>query len=449
MSKALLPHQIEDGQFLADRNFSGNFSGMGSGKTLTALEAFRHVKSLVTDQVIIIGPPISLHMWASEFEAYFPDDTAQVVKTGKTKIDGAAAAIVMSYDIARAKIDELKALGARALICDESHALKNPEGKTAQAILGPGGLASFVDHAWMLTGTPTTRWNDDLYTFLLRADPQGMKVRVGGTSLSRFRMKYCVMQAKKFSARQYYPTMVTVGNRNTEELNDWIFGEGLAVRRELKDVWAAMPPLTINGLTIAMKMNPELSKALKLFDKLPPRELEEEVSKGGENLATIRRMIGQSKVPASAAEIADRVDSGAGALLVGAWHIDVIDDLVANMKGRGLRCESLDGRTSAQDKQRLQDAFNEGDLDVLVGQIKAMGVSLNLQHGGNRIIVVEEDWSPSVMDQFFARLHRMGQQDHVHVDVLRGENKIEEAVARISNTKRAEHKRAMKQEEKV
>jgi SNF2 family DNA or RNA helicase len=105
--KTLLPHQIEDAQFLAARRFAGNFSGMGSGKTLTALEAFRLVRELVTDQVIIIGPPISLRMWQSEFEAFCPGDTAQIVKTGKTKIDGAATALIMSYEIATKRASEL------------------------------------------------------------------------------------------------------------------------------------------------------------------------------------------------------------------------------------------------------------------------------------------------------------------------------------------------------
>ena len=447
--KQLLPHQLEDAQFLASKAFAGNFSGMGSGKTLTALEAFRLARQLVTDQVIIVGPPISLHMWAAEFEAYFPGDHAQILKTGKTKIDGSATAIVVSYDIARRRADELSALGARVLICDESHALKNPKGKTAKALLGSGGLASNVSHAWMLTGTPTTRWNDDLYTFLCRADLAGLKQRVGGTSLDRFRLRYCVTQAKKFSARQRFPTITTVGNRNTDDLNDWLFDGGLAVRRELKDVWAAMPPLTINSLLIPLNASPELREALKAMAGQTQRQVEEGIAKNDENLATIRRMIGLAKIPAAAAEISDRAESGAGALLVGAWHTDVIDGLVADLQGRGLRVASLDGRTSAQAKQALQDEFNGGGLDVLVGQIKAMGVSLNLQHGGNRIICVEEDWSPSVQDQFYARLHRIGQTDHVHVDILRGDNKLEEAVARISNTKRREHSRLMHQEENV
>ena len=123
--KTLLPHQIEDAQFLAARHFAGNFSGMGSGKTLSALEAFRLVRELVTDQVIVIGPPISLRMWQAEFEEFFPGDTAQLVKTGKTKIDGAATALIMSYEIATKRAVELSRLKARALIMDEAHACKS------------------------------------------------------------------------------------------------------------------------------------------------------------------------------------------------------------------------------------------------------------------------------------------------------------------------------------
>jgi SNF2 family DNA or RNA helicase len=84
---------------------------------------------------------------------------------------------------------------------------------------------------------------------------------------------------------------------------------------------------------------------------------------------------------------------------------------------------------------------------VLLAQIASCGVSLNLQHGGNRIIVVEEDFSPAVMDQFYARLLRMGQKDHVHADVLVTDTKLDKAVGKISSRKRSEHGILLKQEE--
>ena len=436
--KTLLPHQIEDAQFLAARRFAGNFSGMGSGKTLTALEAFRLVRELVTDQVIIIGPPISLRMWQSEFEAFCPGDTAQLVKTGKTKIDGAATALIMSYEIATKRAAELSRLTARALIMDEAHACKSVKAKRTIALLGNHGLASSVDHTWCLTGTPITRWNDDLYPFLARADIGGMRERCGGDSTDRFNLRYTIVQMRKFSGARY-PTKMTVGSRNTDELYRWIFGDNLAVRRELADVWAAMPPLTTNRLQIGLNMDDELREILAGFTTV--RQIEQAVASNDEHIATARRKIGEGKVGAAAAEIRDRIEIGQGPILAGAWHRSVIDALAEELSD--LRVGVLDGRTPANEKSRLQDAFNGRHLDVLIGQIAAMGVSLNLQHGGNRIIVVEEDWSPSVMDQFFARLHRIGQTEHVHVDILESDDKLSQAVRRISNTKRNAHAVAM------
>ena len=82
---------------------------------------------------------------------------------------------------------------------------------------------------------------------------------------------------------------------------------------------------------------------------------------------------------------------------------------------------------------------------MLIGQIAACGTSLNLQQGGNHIIVLEEDWSPSIMDQLYARLHRLGQKDHVHVDIFTSDTKLDEALGRISKTKAREHKKLLEQ----
>ena len=436
--KTLLPHQIEDAQFLAARPFAGNFSGMGSGKTLTALEAFRLVRGLVTDQVIIVGPPISLRMWQSEFEDFFQGDTAQIVKTGKTKIDGAATALIMSYEIATRRASELSTLGARALILDEAHACKSVKAKRTIALIGGGGLASSVNHTWFLTGTPITRWNDDLYPFLCRADLSGMKERCGGITTDRFNLRYTVVQLRRFPGARY-PTKMTVGSRNTDELYRWIFEDNLAVRRELADVWAAMPPLTTTRLQVGLSMDDELREILAGFTTV--RQIEEAVSSNDEHIAAARRKIGEGKVLSAAAEIRERIAIGQGPILVGAWHRAVIDALADELSD--LRVGVLDGRTSAAEKGRLQDSFNARELDVLIGQIAAMGVSLNLQHGGNRIVVVEEDWSPAVMDQFYARLHRIGQTEHVHIDILDSADKLSQAVRRISSAKRSSHATAL------
>ena len=434
----LLPHQIEDAAFLASRPFAGCFSGMGSGKTRTALEAARLVAA---DPLVVVAPPIALRMWAREAEDHL-GATAQIVKTGATKIDPAARILVMSYEIATKRAVELKQISgaSKVLICDESHALKSFSAKRTKAVLGSGGICSTFAHAWLLTGTPATRWNDDLIPFLFRAAPDVMRDKLGGLSIEKFQLRYTVRQQKKFAGARF-PTMMTVGSRNTSELAEIMYqGEGrVAVRRELADVWAAMPPITQNRYTIGLASSPELNAALSDLRSLTRAQVEEKLASKDPALATMRRMIGLGKVPEAAAVIAERVEDTSGAVLVGAWHIEVIDGLVAALRKRGLRVEALDGRISLPRKAAVEAAFNDRAIDVLVGQIGAMGVSLNLQKGGSSIIVVEEDWSPAMMDQFYARLHRMGQSQHVHVDTLETETKIDEAIHKISKEKARQH----------
>jgi SNF2 family DNA or RNA helicase len=436
----LLPHQIEDAAFLASRAFAGCFSGMGSGKTRTALEAARLVGA---SPLVIIAPPIALGMWSREAEAHLVQ-LSQILKTSTAKIDPAAQILIMSYEIATKRAGELKELAARGpkptLICDESHALKSTTAKRTKAILGSKGVVNWFAHSWMLTGTPATRWNDDLIPFLFRAAPEVMKAKLGGLSIERFQLRYTIRQQKKFAGARYAATM-TVGSRNTEELRDILYTgpNRVAVRRELADVWAAMPPITHNRYSVALSSSPELTAALAAIRKLSSAQIQKGIAEQDPALSTARRLIGLGKISGAAEIIADRAEATSGAVLVGAWHTDVIDGLRSVLCAKGLRAEVLDGRTSLTRKAALEAMFNSGDIDVLIGQIGAMGVSLNLQRGGNCIIVVEEDWSPAIMDQFYARLYRMGQEKHVHVDTLEADNKIDEAIHKISAEKARHH----------
>jgi len=439
--KELLDHQIEDAAFLASKSFAGNFSGMGSGKTLTALAAVDLVSDTVEDRAIIVCPPIAMNMWQREFSDFL-GYTAQIVKTGKTKLDHSALAYILSYQIATKRRDELKELGAKVLILDESHALKSIKAKRTKAILGRGGLCESVDFCWALSGTPVTRWNNDIFSFLVRASNGLLKEKIGKVDADHFNLRYCIVQKRQFPGARF-PTKMVVGNRNTEELNELIFDGGLAVRRELKEVWAAMPPITTTRSTISLSKNADLTEALAKMKNQTQAQIAQGIARNDESLSRTRRLMGMGKVEAASKVILERLESGAGPILVGCWHTDVIDALQEALQGHRVGC--LDGRTSPKEKQRLQDWFNEGKLEVLIGQIAAMGVAIDLQHGGNNIICVEEDWSPALMDQFYARMHRMGQAKHVHVEILETDTRLDEAVRKIVARKRVGHNQIMEQ----
>ena len=441
--KTLLPHQIEDARFLASRKVAGNFSGMGSGKTLTALAGGRLVSA---ERTIVVAPPIALAMWAHEAENEVGLST-QIITAGKTKIDTDVDIIITSYALATKRVAELKALQADVLILDESHALKNVSAKRTRAMLGRGGLCESVKHTWFLTGTPVTRWNDDLFPFLVRAANGSLRETIGGMSMDRFQLRYCVTQLKKFHSRQQRPIKVVVGNRNTVELNKMLFdgSSPLAVRRELKEVWAAMPPITKTRLYVTPTRSDELSTAMQALAKMSQRQIEQAIGNNDESLARTRRLLGEAKVDASVSEIVDRVESSDSGILVLAWHRSVIDALVSALEDKGVTVSKIDGGTPAHQKQSAQVDFNSGNIQVLVGQIAAMGTAIDLQHGGHNIIVVEEDWSPAVMDQAYARLHRMGQANHVSAEILSTDTKLDKALSRIASNKSREHSNLLEQ----
>ena len=437
----LFPHQQKGVDFLsASEGTKGLFYGMGTGKTLTSIYAAR---SVGVDRMVVIGPPISLPMWAATCEEHMkdlPGDAAvQLLATGATKIKAGMTVLVVSYAIAAKRATELRNwLGegvAPVLICDESHALKSVTAKRTKAILGRGGLASGAGYVWMLTGTPITRWNDDMYPFLCRADLSGMKEICGGVSPEKFQLRYTVRQKRKFAGARF-ATDTVVGNRNTNELADWVYGKGLAIRVDLEEVFRDMPPITHNRYAIAVDADAQLKAELKAMDKMSLGEIEERLQSSDPevSLSRVRRMLGVGKVKAAAAEIVERIESGVS-VLVGAWHTEVIDELAAALRAKKLRVGVIDGRTSGARKQQVQDDWNAGKLDAVIGQLASMAVSLNLQQGGHHIVVVEEDWSPEIMRQFYARLWRYGQEKHVHVDTLVTTTKLDQAVARISAAK--------------
>jgi len=443
----LLPHQIDDAKFLASRKIAGCFNGMGTGKTLTALQATIEAEVL---RAVIIGPPISLRMWAQE-AANWTGAKVQILSKGSTPIDRdpEVEILICSYEIATKRQHELMAWareplnGMRtALICDESHALKSTKAKRTKAILGRGGMCEAFEHTWLLTGSPMTRWADDMIPFLFRAAPQEIKKKIGALSIERYNLRYCITQKRSFPGSRR-PVIMTVGSRNLDELGAIL--ATCATRRTLDDVWESMPSLTHTRLAVEVSGIAAINRAI---EKMTMAEIEQALADKEENLATMRRELGLSMIPEASDFIWQRADAEQGAILVGAWHREVIDGLVDLLHVKELRVAKLDGRTSAAMKTEIQRQFNDGELDVLVGQIAAMGVSLNLQRGGNSIVVVEEDWSYEIMSQFYARLHRMGQGKPVHVDTLYVDNKLAKAVHAISQAKKraAEHTRAAHQE---
>lgn len=129
-------------------------------------------------------------------------------------------------------------------------------------------------------------------------------------------------------------------------------------------------------------------------------------------------------------ELIDALD-GQKALVFYGFDFDR-EFLQAELKTRekGLRFAVLKGREEA-------DAWNRGELDVLLAQPASCAYGLNLQAGGHHLIWYSLPWNLELYEQGNARLYRQGQQHPVIIHRLLVKGGADELVAKALESKSA------------
>lgn len=87
------------------------------------------------------------------------------------------------------------------------------------------------------------------------------------------------------------------------------------------------------------------------------------------------------------------------------------------------------------DEEGVFDAWNRGEVPILLGHPASIGHGLNLQRGGHTIIWYTPTWSLELYEQFNARLARQGQQERVTIYHLIADGTIDERVLSVLASK--------------
>lgn len=433
----------------------------GTGKTLTALlvaEELREAGDIA--KILILAPKIALSMWAEVILTQWGEKAQVFRKTNGTtwnKLGKEAVGIIITtYDIAAREAPQAKLRkwvdGLTLVIMDESHLCKSESAKRAQAVLEPParevtlkapngdeisgkvgrndrapGFATQANYVLQLTGTPMTRYPDDLWMQLAYVR-SGVLKTFGVETYNQFVRKFCTSKEVMRGNRKQW---VVGGAKNTDELRK-LLNACKIVRMSLEEAAAELPPVTYRTVTIDL---PKKFEKIKVGDD----ELIREIQKPNSPYAKRWHEIGMEKVDQAADYILD-TQVGKPAL-IGVWHKDVGKALLQRLKDHGAAI--VDGNTSSAERDRIAADFNAGKLPFLIGQMKAMGVSWNLQEAASHVVVVEELPSPGDLEQFVARVYRKGQTKHVQVDLLASDDGLDEALTRIRAEKRAVSKKVL------
>ena len=114
--------------------------------------------------------------------------------------------------------------------------------------------------------------------------------------------------------------------------------------------------------------------------------------------------------------------------------LESVESLLSSLK---IPCFFLQGSTSASDRAKMMDSFNNGNgPDVFLISLKAGGVGLNLT-GADTVIHLDPWWNVAAEDQASDRAHRIGQQRNVEIIRLIADNSIEQRVVELQEIKKA------------
>src|SRR5690349_12883774 len=107
-----------------------------------------------------------------------------------------------------------------------------------------------------------------------------------------------------------------------------------------------------------------------------------------------------------------------------------------NLTELGVKFEYFDGSTSAPDREKAIQAFqNDEETRVFLISLKAGGVGLNLT-AADYVYIVDPWWNPAVEQQAIDRTHRIGQTKNIFAYRMICKDTVEDKILQLQERKR-------------
>lgn len=158
-------------------------------------------------------------------------------------------------------------------------------------------------------------------------------------------------------------------------------------------------------------------------------------------ITRLRRAAGLAKVPFAVELIADWVETHSGdgdefdrPLIVWAHHKEVVAELAKAVPERFPAARCIVGGTTHRQRSEIIDAYQAGQIPVLIASIGAAGVGITLTRGCDAIFV-ETDYTPALVAQAEDRQARRGQTRPVTCTTLIAPGTLDERIQGILNAK--------------
>lgn len=440
---------------------------MGLGKTLQAISAVEEwrLRNKLPDGVtvpegpkLVVAPNSVKGSWARELNRWLESPAVQIIDAGSAaarhnQLDRAIqddAWCIVNWEQLRIKREKIKLRNGGtktikvmkeplfestdwlAVIADEVHRAKNRKSLQTQGLWRIQAPVMFG-----LSGTPLMNSPDELWAILHWLYPQEY------TSYWRFYEQYVDYWEGHFGK-------VITGVKNPDALRFEL--KGRLVRRTASI-------LGLKGrkrIRFPVKLNPKQQKLYDEAEKAMWLEVEKAVQEGDESAIKFA----QAAAEGATASSLYRIPNGAArmirlqqiiespALLGGDDDSALMDDFVeryedsrpetwvvacrfkescnllaGRLERKGARVGLYTGDVDPKDRTELEDAFQRGEVDVIVGTLAALKEGITLTNG-RLMYQLTRDFVPDNNEQFEARRDRLGQQQQVLVYIPQAEGTV-------------------------
>ena len=426
----LQPFQVKDIDKMMGLQHCLNANPMGLGKTV---ETVRYLAANNPKTALIVCPKIIRTQWKDQLERW--GNLKAEIYDGQQNV--APGVWIINYDKLRNEktLMKFKEFQWEFLILDEAHKIKSRGAQQTQAVKNIPAA-----HRVALTGTTILRYVDDLWSILNFLDPQ-----YACNSYHTFVDYFCEQQQTPWGPKIVGMTK----NPNKIALLNALL-DFISVRNAVK-VGAGKTRETVR-LPMAKKQR-ELYRKEKqlLLDELP-----ENCTIANGAVLTIRLMQTTSwpglfepgeHGPKFEWVLEMCKNNPTEKIVVFSVFERTATALKLFLEDNGIHASTITGKQKAETNEKSRSTFIEGDSQVLIGTIGAMGQGYDgLQEVSHTLIFVDRDWSPEILKQAEDRLNRMGQKKMVNIYYLECQGSFDQHVGRINFNKADDIRRALNDE---
>lgn len=370
---------------------------MGLGKTIEALAAIGHLRAMDLSHFLVVCPASVLINWLQEIERRTHRDLCayrlhglERHRVAKVWLERGGVAVTTFGTLSTLPLPSNVDNELSMLVVDEAHYVKNQRAKRSQAVRAWVGVA---DRVLFMTGTPMENKVEEFKTLVGYLQPEISNSLDGARGVAGpavFRKAV----APAYLRRNQTDVLAELPERL--EMEDWVeFGGADS---------DAYREAVVGGSFMAMRQAayvPGTRTGSAKLDRL--LEIVEESAANGWKVVVFSFFRG----------VLNAVSAAVGAAVVG----------------------QISGSVTPADRQAMVDDFTNIDgHSVLVSQIEAGGVGLNIQ-AGSVVILTEPQWKPSTEEQAIARCHRMGQIRRVRVHHLLATNSVDQRMLAVLRQK--------------